>query len=161
MNTYYKWLMQTAISALLLSVGLHHSLALADTQERPFGERSIFSERAITERTAPVGQVCLKGENCQQGSASTDSGLQVVAATNKTPESIYQSKCLVCHASGAAGAPRLGEAGDWTTRITKGLDVLTKNAIQGINAMPPKGMCMDCTDDEIKAVVKYMLDKSQ
>ena len=26
----------------------------------------------------------------------------------------------------------------------------------GLNAMPPKGMCFDCTDDEYKALIEYM-----
>jgi cytochrome c5 len=33
--------------------------------------------------------------------------------------------------------------------------------MNGINAMPPKGMCMDCSDDEIKDAVKHMVDNSK
>ena len=37
-----------------------------------------------------------------------------------------------------------------------GLDGLLAKAISGINAMPPKGTCADCSDDELKAAIKHM-----
>lgn len=70
---------------------------------------------------------------------------------------LYNQSCIACHASGAAGAPRTGDAATWKARLDeKGMDKLVANARDGINAMPPKGMCMDCTDEEFKSLIEYM-----
>ena len=74
---------------------------------------------------------------------------------------IYQSKCFACHGTGAAGAPVLGKADAWAPRIDKGMDTLVKHAIEGFNAMPPMGTCMDCSEAEMRAVVEYMVAESQ
>ncbi len=76
-------------------------------------------------------------------------------------ERTYMQSCFACHNSGAAGAPRVGNAADWSARIEKGMDTLLTNTINGINAMPAKGLCFTCTDDDLKAVVEYMISKSQ
>jgi cytochrome c5 len=68
---------------------------------------------------------------------------------------------MACHGTGAAGAPMKGNKGQWAPRIEKGLEQLVANAISGINAMPPKGTCMDCSDEEIHSVVEYMVNASQ
>lgn len=69
---------------------------------------------------------------------------------------LYNKACIACHASGAAGAPKTGDKAAWAPRVAKGIDILVKNAKSGINAMPPKGMCMDCTDAEFKALIQFM-----
>ena len=51
--------------------------------------------------------------------------------------------------TGAAGAPKTGDAAAWAPRIAKGMDTLYGNAINGVGAMPAKGLCADCSDDEI------------
>jgi len=68
----------------------------------------------------------------------------------------YNKTCVVCHASGAAGAPKTGSAEDWKPRLEKGLDKLVVSAKNGLNAMPPKGMCTDCSDADYKALIQYM-----
>jgi len=75
---------------------------------------------------------------------------------------IYDSVCLACHISGAAGAPKL-ETAAWENRIPKGVDVLVANAINGImgenNAfMPPRGGRGDLSDEQVKAAVDFMLE---
>lgn len=69
---------------------------------------------------------------------------------------IYQSACIACHSTGAAGAPKL-EAADWTDRLTQGEETLVDHAINGLNAMPPKGGQMQLSDAEVRAAVQYML----
>jgi cytochrome c5 len=69
----------------------------------------------------------------------------------------YQISCFACHASGAAGAPLLGDLEAWNSRMEKGMDAVMANVITGINAMPAKGLCMDCTDNELRAIVDYMI----
>ena len=68
----------------------------------------------------------------------------------------YNKSCLVCHASGAAGAPKTGDAAAWEPRMAKGMDALVASVNQGMNAMPPKGMCMDCSDEDYVALIHYM-----
>ena len=57
-----------------------------------------------------------------------------------------------------SGAPKTGDAGDWAPRIAQGKDVLADHAINGFNAMPAKGSCMDCSDDEIIAAIEHMIE---
>lgn len=71
-------------------------------------------------------------------------------------EDRYNKTCVVCHASGAAGAPKTGVAADWDSRMAKGMDVMVESVDKGMNAMPPKGMCFDCTTDDFKALIEYM-----
>ncbi|RLA48276.1 MAG: cytochrome c5 family protein [Gammaproteobacteria bacterium] len=68
----------------------------------------------------------------------------------------YNKSCAVCHASGAANAPKTGDAAAWEPRMAKGMEVLLVSVNTGLNAMPPKGMCFDCTDDDYKAIIEYM-----
>ncbi len=68
----------------------------------------------------------------------------------------YNRSCVVCHASGVADAPKTGDAAAWEPRLAKGMDVLLKSVETGLNAMPPKGMCNDCSAEEIKALIEYM-----
>ena len=68
----------------------------------------------------------------------------------------YNKSCAVCHNTGAANAPKTGDAAAWEPRMAKGMEVLLQSVNNGLNAMPPKGMCFDCTDDEYKALITYM-----
>lgn len=68
----------------------------------------------------------------------------------------YNKACAVCHASGVANAPKFGAAEDWKPRLAKGVDKLVLSVKNGLNAMPPRGMCADCTDADYKALIQYM-----
>ena len=83
---------------------------------------------------------------------------QASASDGRTGEAVYNQGCAACHTVGLAGAPMLGNDSQWTDRTTKGLELLTSNAYNGYNAMPAKGMCMDCSETEIERSVQYMLD---
>ncbi len=112
-------------------------------------ELSDQQESAMVERLAPDGEVALASEVSAAPAASSGG--------SRSGEEVYNTKCTACHATGAAGAPKTGVADDWTDRIAKGMDVLYASAISGLNGMPPKGLCMDCSDDELKAAVDHML----
>ena len=89
--------------------------------------------------------------------------LQLAALTEGfNAEQTYMQSCLACHSTGAAGAPKVGEgnAAEWAPRMEKGLDAVVNNAINGLNTMPPKGLCFNCTDEDLRAIVQYMLDSS-
>ena len=68
----------------------------------------------------------------------------------------YNKSCAVCHASGAANAPKTGDAAAWEPRLAKGMDVMVQSVANGLNAMPPKGMCFDCSDEDYKALIEFM-----
>lgn len=108
----------------------------------------------ISARVAPVGSLCMSGDECAAAPI-------VVASGPRSGEDIYNSKCIACHSSGAAGAPKLGDTGVWAPRIDKGIDELYASVLNGFKGMPAKGLCMDCSDDELKATVDYMVIKSQ
>ena len=79
-----------------------------------------------------------------------------VNADEPAGKATYDAKCAVCHTSGVAGAPKLGDKEAWAPRMATGMDAMMKSAINGKNAMPPKGTCMDCSDADLKAAVEYM-----
>lgn len=83
---------------------------------------------------------------------------QTSTSDGRTGEAVYNQGCAACHTAGLAGAPMLGNDSQWTDRTTKGLELLTSNAYNGYNAMPAKGMCIDCSETEIERSVQYMLD---
>ncbi|PID43900.1 MAG: cytochrome c5 family protein [Gammaproteobacteria bacterium] len=125
----------------------------------PVASASVDVE-AIKERIKPVGEVCVEGDPCADASAAP----VAAAATSggpRTGEEIYKAKCSACHMVGVAGAPVFGKADQWAPRIEKGMDALLANAISGINAMPPRGTCSDCTDEELEGVVTYMVNSSK
>lgn len=85
----------------------------------------------------------------------------VCAAAEESVEDMYNRTCSVCHAAGAAGAPVTGSVKDWKARLDKGMDVLVSNVENGMNAMPPKGMCFDCSDADYQALIRYMAEPKQ
>jgi len=89
------------------------------------------------------------------------SGSVLAGDASMSGEEIYKTKCQVCHAAGVAGAPKFGDKAAWAPRIAQGMDTLVQHSITGLNAMPPKGTCMDCTDEQMKAAVEYMVDNSK
>ncbi|OUS27344.1 hypothetical protein A9Q99_15135 [Gammaproteobacteria bacterium 45_16_T64] len=71
----------------------------------------------------------------------------------------YGTTCVACHSTGAAGAPKTGDAAAWAPRYTNGVDALVASAKAGKGAMPPMGLCADCSDDELKALINFMAGK--
>ncbi len=112
----------------------------------------------IEERIAPVGQVCLQGDNSCGGAPAA-----AASSGPRSGEDVYNSACMACHSTGAAGAPKLGSADDWAPRIAKGIDALHNSGVNGVagTGMMAKGGCMNCSDDEIFAAVDYMVESAQ
>ena len=73
--------------------------------------------------------------------------------------STYQMSCFACHGTGAAGAPLLGEVEVWEGILAKGMEVVMANVINGLNAMPARGLCVSCSDDDLKSLVNYMISQ--
>lgn len=78
----------------------------------------------------------------------------------QTGEAVYTSTCSACHATGAAGSPKVGDAGAWSARIGQGYDTLLSHALKGIRAMPAKGGNPDLDDVEVARALVYMANKS-
>jgi cytochrome c5 len=112
------------------------------------------TDEAIAERLKPVGQVCVMGEECK------GVGAVAVAAGGgaRTADDIITKHCGACHTPGILGAPKIGDTAAWKARADKegGIDGILKTAIAGINAMPPKGTCADCSDDELRGAIQKM-----
>jgi cytochrome c5 len=68
--------------------------------------------------------------------------------------------CAKCHASGAQGAPQIGDKDAWKKRASRGLSGLTANALKGIRKMPSHGGNQKLSDLEIKRAVAYMVNQS-
>ena len=75
-----------------------------------------------------------------------------------TPDDIIAKHCSACHGTGLLEAPKIGDTAAWKVRADKegGIDGLLAKAITGLNAMPPKGTCSECSDDDLKAAIKKM-----
>lgn len=75
-------------------------------------------------------------------------------------EAVYKKACTTCHATGLAGAPKLGDTADWGPRIAQGEALLLEHAIKGFTGkkgmMPPKGGFVNLSDDEVRAAITYM-----
>lgn len=109
---------------------------------------SDMSREAIAERIKPTAKVRLV--------SALNETTAVAQSTERSGEQVYNTACAACHTSGILNAPKINDAGDWEVRITQGIDVLLEHSINGFNAMPARGGCAACSDDEILAAIEYM-----
>jgi cytochrome c5 len=81
-----------------------------------------------------------------------------VALADRSVDELYPKTCSVCHAAGVANAPKTHDEALWKPRLdAKGMDGMVQSVTNGLNAMPPRGMCMDCTPTEYKALIEFMM----
>ena len=114
-------------------------------------------EKEVAERIKKVGSICVQGEPCEQATAATG----VTTAASGGADAIYQASCATCHSIGVAGAPKMGDKAEWAPRISKGMDGLYASVFNGLAAgMPARGLCFTCSDDDLKAVVDFMVEKA-
>ena len=141
--------MITRIVVSVLAMGLAVGALAVDLTEAQRAE--------IEERIKPVGESCLVGDSSCGGAAVSAS------AGPRSGEEVYNAACMACHATGAAGAPMLGDVAAWAPRIAKGADTLHSSGINGLpgTGMIAKGGCMNCSDEEVVAAVDYMIAGSQ
>lgn len=114
-------------------------------------------EKEVAERIKKVGSICVQGESCEQATAATG----VTTAASGGADAIYQASCATCHSIGVAGAPKMGDKAEWAPRISKGMDALYASVFNGLApGMPARGLCFTCSDDDLKAVVDFMVEKA-
>ena len=77
----------------------------------------------------------------------------------RSGKQIYDLFCFVCHATGVSEAPLLGDREKWQPLIDKGMDAMLATSLAGLNLMPPKGACVDCSEEEMQAAIQYMIDQ--
>jgi cytochrome c5 len=76
-------------------------------------------------------------------------------------KAVYEGTCVVCHGTGAVGAPKFGDKAAWGPRIATGKKALLESALNGKNAMPPKGGNSNLTADEVSAAIDYMISAAK
>lgn len=138
--------------------------------------------QSVAENIRPVAKVCLAGQPCvgstvggagemATADAAVTPAAAVVEAAVEVAEAVmevaqadsgfdaaakYQMSCFACHGTGAAGAPKLDDKEAWEEKMSKGMDAVMVNVMNGIGAMPAKGLCMDCSESDLMALVEYM-----
>lgn len=115
--------------------------------------QSDLSQKAIELRLAPMEKLTIGEAVVAQvapGSLGPDAG-----------KKRYDTNCQMCHATGLAGAPKFGDKAAWAPRIKKGVPTLLNTVIKGLNAMPPRGACPTCSDEELKMTIQYMIDQAK
>ena len=109
---------------------------------------------ATTAAVAEVVEEAVEGAVEMAAEVATEGA---AAVSDFDPAGVYQMNCFACHGTGAAGAPMLGDSEAWDARMEKGMEAVMANAINGVGAMPARGICMSCSDDDLQQVVEYML----
>lgn len=79
-----------------------------------------------------------------------------LADAAQDPAAVFNRTCQMCHNGQLPMAPKKGDTEAWKPRLAQGRDVLVKHVTEGFNAMPPRGLCMDCTPDDYLAVIEWM-----
>lgn len=106
-------------------------------------------ETSIIDRIKPIGEVNIGKAPVMTASSGVDG------------KGTYQSACFACHATGAAGAPKVGDKAAWKKRIAQGSKTLLDHAINGFKGMPAKGGNASLSDAAVKAAVEYMVKGSK
>ena len=82
-------------------------------------------------------------------------------ATPRSGEQVVRQHCLQCHERGLFGAPIFRDAPAWQAKLAEaGPAHLWQVVLNGEKAMPPRGNCHDCSDDELRAAVDYLLTEA-
>ncbi|MWV11904.1 cytochrome c5 family protein [Pseudomonas sp. R-28-1W-6] len=105
---------------------------------------------------AMLGLCALLGGCGEEAGAPAPTGAAQAVPADAALAQLYGASCRQCHANPAAGAPLTGDAVAWTPRLAKGLDTLLEHSINGFQGMPPMGLCMQCTEQEFRALIEFM-----
>lgn len=118
-----------------------------------------LSKKSVDKRIKPSFSVYVEGDKIPQ--VANELPKPPKPAGPRTSEDVYNTYCAACHGTGVAGAPKLGDVAAWSERLSDGIDHVYSEAINGSGMMPARGTCSDCSDDEIKKTVDYILAKSK
>ena len=102
------------------------------------------------------------GEAATGQNTVQNDGADASASSEHPGKQTYEAYCFSCHAVGLSGAPKLGDVEAWAPRIAKGIDLLLAATIEGVPpAMPARGICSSCSDEELRQSIEYMIEASQ
>ncbi len=138
-----KQLLAAVLYAFVVPVFVIIGLVMYITSANKLAPGAANPERAISERIQKVGRVEIRDAN-----RPLQSG-----------EQVFNAQCAACHATGAAGAPKVADAGAWGARIQTGLESLIQSALKGKNAMAAQGGG-DFSDVEIARAVVYLANSA-
>jgi len=150
-------IMIIAMTVLTVILVVIAGFASTEVNEKLDARSEIENSDPLAQRLAPVGTFSAQ---------TSEAPAPVVAAAPVilSGEEAYSS-CAACHAAGVAGAPIFADQAAWTDRISKGIDTLYANAINGFQGtagyMPAKGGNAALSDESVKAAVDYMLEAVQ
>jgi len=103
----------------------------------------------------------ITGEEVSESLSAEPAMLSVQAQAG---EEVYKGACFVCHGSGLAGAPKVGDATAWVERVGQGMNLVISHALEGYSGsagvMPPKGGRMDLSDEQVTNAVHFMVESS-
>ena len=136
-------LLWASIAAFVVPVFVIIGLVYYVTGTNKTSPGAADTERAVAERLQKVGSVEIRDAN----------------RPLKAGAEVYAAQCVACHASGAAGAPKFGDAGAWSARIKTGLESLVNSALKGKGAMGAQGGG-DFTDVEIARAVVHLANSA-
>ena len=137
------------ILALLMLLGAGCSEKEATAPEEDASAHAPAPQIAEPEAPPPV-------EATEPPAADKPADTQTVSVDG---QKIYQATCQACHVAGVAGAPKQGDKEAWAPRIAKGNDALLSSVKNGLNAMPPMGTCMSCSDEDLRAAIAYLVEQ--
>jgi cytochrome c5 len=119
--------------------------SLADYQKWVAAERAKMPKPEVVQVTAAA-----------PAAAAAPAGAPAAPAKAADGKTTYDTVCMACHTTGAAGAPKLGDKAAWAPRLAQGKDAMYAAALKGKGAMPPKGGNTAISDDAVKAAVDYL-----
>lgn len=171
-KSYLRLSLVGSALALILSSGAVLAQSVEDNL-RPVGQVCLAGQpcvgtarNAAASESSPVAEAIAETvETVQEVAETATAAVEDVAeevaeavapASEFDVQAAYQMSCFACHGTGAAGAPKLGDAAVWEERMAKGMDAVMANVINGLNAMPARGLCFNCTDDNLRTLVEYM-----
>jgi cytochrome c5 len=113
----------------------------------------------LKESAIPVEGAATTAAKAEPAAAQVPAQATAKVDLNKGKE-VYNSVCLACHTTGAAGAPKITDKAAWEPRAKQGMDTLVSHAVNGIRAMPAKGGNPSLSEADIRNTVAYMLSQA-
>ncbi len=150
--------MMVAVVVILVSI-IHTAM---DSALSGHGSADM-SAAAVEARIKPVAQLNTGAPIAV--AAAPAAAAPAASSGARTGEQVFHAVCFACHGTGAAGAPKVGDKAAWGPRIAQGISTLLKHAENGFQGktgvMPPRGTCGNCSNDELKGAIEYMVSQSK
>ena len=153
----------------LLPLVMAISLAACGDKNAPKTEAPAAQPAPEASAPAPAASTPAPEASAPAASAPAASAPAAASAAASAPassgdlalgEKTFNANCAACHGAGVLGAPKVGDKTAWAPRIAQGKDTLYTHALNGFKMMPPKGGNAALKDEEVKAVVDYMVSKA-